>query len=129
MELFSVIGAALIAMLLAVTLRELRKEYAVILSLCCGALLLIWAVHAAVPVVAQLQNLLKAAQMNGQEGEILLKALGISFLTQLAADACRDAKEEAIATKVELCGRISIVVLSLPLFTRLISLAGELFSL
>jgi stage III sporulation protein AD len=104
MELFSVIGAALIAMLLAVTLRELRKEYAVILSLCCGALLLIWAVHAAVPVVAQLQNLLKAAQMNGQEGEILLKALGISFLTQLAADACRTQKKRRLPQRSSFAG-------------------------
>ena len=46
----------------------------------------------------------------------MFKTLGICFLAQFAADSCRDAGESALASKVELAGKISILVLSLPLF-------------
>ena len=43
-ELLALIGGALTAMLIAVALREVQREYAVLLSLCCAAALMIWAV-------------------------------------------------------------------------------------
>ena len=49
---------------------------------------------------------------------ILLKTLGVCFLTQLSADSCRDAGEGALAAKVELAGKLFIVILALPLFQQ-----------
>ncbi len=40
---------------------------------------------------------------------------GFCFLTQLGCDTCRDAGESAVAAKVELAGRVAVLVLSMPL--------------
>jgi stage III sporulation protein AD len=129
MEIFAVVGAAMMAMMLAVVLRELKKEYAVLLSVACCALLLLWAISALTPVLDRLLELARITQLDTEYGEILLKALGISICTQLAADACRDAGESAIGSKVELCGRACVVLLSLPMFQEVLSLAGSMFAL
>ncbi|MEG2204915.1 MAG: SpoIIIAC/SpoIIIAD family protein [Oscillospiraceae bacterium] len=125
----AVAGAAVIAAVLAVTLREVKKEYALLLSLACGILLLLWAANAIAPALDELRTLIDAARIDTKYGEILLKSLGVSFLTQFAADACKDAGEGAIAAKLELCGRVCIVALSLPMFQEILSLAGSMFSL
>ena len=39
-DIFVAVGAAMVAMLLAVTLREIKKEYAVLLSLLCAVALI-----------------------------------------------------------------------------------------
>ena len=41
----------------------------------------------------------------------------------------RDAGEQAIGAKVELAGKVTLVLVSLPLFERLLRVAGSLLSL
>ena len=57
---------------------------------------------------------------------LLLKALGVSVLTQLAADACRDSGETALSNKVELAGKVTILLLCLPLVKAMIQLSAGL---
>lgn len=128
-DIFVVVGAAVMAMLLAVTLREIKKEYAVLLSLACTVALMLWAVGAMSPVIEQIELLVESTEIDPQYGSILLKSLGIAICTQLACDACKDAGESAIGSKVEFCGRICLVALSLPLFAEVLSLAQRIFSI
>lgn len=127
-EFFAVAAAALMAMLLAVTLRDLKKEYALLLSLVCGILLLLWGVNALGPVVEQMSDLVALTQLDTEYASLLLKALGIAVCTQLACDACKDAGESAIGSKVEFCGKVCLLALSLPLFAELLRLATKIFS-
>ena len=54
-----------------------------------------------------------------EEIEIMIKALGIAATAQVTADICRTAGENALAGQVELIGKTEILLLSLPLATRL----------
>lgn len=128
-DIFVAVGAAMVAMLLAVTLREIKKEYAVLLSLLCAVALMLWAVGTMAPIIEQIEALVDSTELNPQYGEILLKSLGIAVCTQLACDVCKDAGETAIGTKVEFCGRVCLVALSLPLFSEILSLAQRIFSI
>ncbi len=127
-ELLALIGGALTAMLIAVALREVQREYAVLLSLCCAAALMIWAVGTIRPVVEQIGTLVESTGLDPQYSGILLKALGIALCTQLACDACKDAGESAIGDKIEFCGRAALAALSLPLFLEILSLAQKIFA-
>ena len=51
---------------------------------------------------------------------IIIKALGISIVTQFSSDMCKDAGETAIASKVELAGRVLIISLSIPIISTLL---------
>lgn len=90
-DIFVAVGAAMVAMLLAVTLREIKKEYAVLLSLLCAVALMLWAVGTMAPIIEQIEALVDSTELDPQYGEILLKSLGIAVCTQLACDACKDA--------------------------------------
>ena len=129
MQVTAVVGAAVIAASLAVLLKQIRGEYAIVVSIAAGCLLSIWAVDAAAPVVQQISDLVSSAELEIQNGEILIKSLGIAVLTQLGIDVCRDAGETAIASKVELCGRVAITLICLPLLGQVLAMAKELINL
>ncbi|ARP51263.1 stage III sporulation protein AD [Ruminococcaceae bacterium CPB6] len=126
MHLAGVIGAALTAAVFAALLRRTNSEYAVVLRTAAGVLIVLEILQAVLPALREISGLLSSAGVGGEYSGILLRALGVVFLTQFAADACRDAEETALASKVELAGRVGILVLALPLFARVASIASAL---
>ena len=53
--------------------------------------------------------------LDGEAWTILLKALGVAFITETAASMCRDRGEGTLAGWVELAGKLEILLLALPL--------------
>ena len=121
-------GAAIAAAVLAVVLRRYHAEYGLLISLGAGAVLLLVLLQALPQVLSQFQSLLQAAALPAETGSTLLKALGACWLAQFAADACRDAGEGALASKVELAGKTAVLLLILPLFAEVANLALDLAS-
>ena len=126
MELTTILSMLLIAAFLTVLLRRYRPELAMGVGIVAGAIALLAVLKTAAPAVSQLQALLDGAALPQAYTAILFKALGICLLPQLTADACRDAGESALAAKAELAGKLLLLVLSLPLFEKITSLALSL---
>lgn len=126
MDIVALSGIAILAAILAVMLKKYNPEYSILISLGAGALLLWMVLSKISPAINQIRELISAAGISSEYGAILLKTLGICFLTQLSADSCRDAGESALAAKVELAGKLFIVILALPLFQQIASTALSL---
>lgn len=128
MEIGTIIGIGVIGVSLAVLLKQYKPEYSLAISLIVGVLIFAAAAEGLTPVIDQLGVLLDSTQMPREYIEILIKSLGICFITQIACDTCKDAGQGAIATKLEIAGKLSILVLSLPLFQSLLTIVAELLS-
>lgn len=128
MMIVTIAGVTVVAAFLAIVLRQQRPEQAMAVSLAAGIGVLALVVSSALPVIATIRELLNGAALPGEYGAVLFKALGICLLTQVAADACRDAGENALAAKAELAGKILLLTLALPLFEQLARLAASLIS-
>ena len=126
MNIVGVAGIAVCAAAIAAMLRRYHQEYAVFVSIAAGVVILFSIFSSVSPAVHQISTLLSSAGLTSDYAVILFKTLGICFLAQFAADACRDAGESALASNVELAGKIAIVVLSLPLFEKIAQTAVKL---
>ena len=51
---------------------------------------------------------------------LLLKITGIAFLTEFAVSISKDSGETAIANKIDLGGKVLIIVISIPIITALL---------
>jgi stage III sporulation protein AD len=120
MNVTALIGLGLVAAVLSIILRQYKQEFGLYIPLIAGIIILTAVIFAMRPVLATVGNLMETTGMNNIYGQTLLKGLAVCYLTQLATDACKDAGETAIAGKLELSGKIAIVVLSLPLFNNLV---------
>ena len=57
---------------------------------------------------------------------ILLKALGIAYISAFTAELCKSAGEGMLASAAVLAGKGELILLSLPLISRLLEIAAEL---
>lgn len=126
MKWTALLMALAVAGFLALLLRRHQPEYALLIGLTAGALVLTVAITQAQPLFSTVNRLLEAAGLPGEYGARLFKALGICLLTQLSADACRDAGEAGLAGKAELVGKISLLLLALPLFESIAQTSASL---
>lgn len=127
-EFLPIAALSLAAMLAAVTLKDIRHEYAVVISIAAAVLLTVWGINRLIPIAETIERLMKLSNADSAHFETLLKALGISVCTQFAADCCHDAGESAIGSKVGFCGRVCLVALSLPLLEELLVIAEKILS-
>lgn len=69
-----------------------------------------------------LEAMLDEIEIPDEYIEIMLKALGISLVSRLAGECCKDCGENAVAAQVELVCRISLLVISLPLYKTVLKI-------
>ena len=126
MQWIQFIGIGLIGMILAVLFRQHKPEYAPLISLAAGLAVVFLLLGQLEPIFSQMEEILQQAGIGTEYIAVLLKSLGICYITQLAADTCRDAGESAIASKMELAGKITVLTLAVPYFTGMLQTVGEL---
>ena len=126
MQWIQFIGIGLIGMILAVLFRQHKPEYAPLISLAAGLAVVFLLLGQLEPIFSQMEEILRQARIGTEYITVLLKSLGICYITQLAADTCRDAGESAIASKMELAGKITVLTLAVPYFTGMLQTVGEL---
>lgn len=115
MEIFSIVGLALVATILSVILKGQRPEIAIQISIITGVIIFMLMIFRISAVVELLQNLAKKVSIDLIYLSTILKIVGIAYITTFGAEVCRDAGESAIASKVEFAGKILIMILAIPI--------------
>ena len=90
------------------------------MSLIAGALILGIILSKISGVVELLNNLANKTAINNQFLTLLIKITGIAFLTEFAVSICKDSGESAIASKVDLGGKVIIISMSIPIISALL---------
>ncbi len=114
-----VVGLGLLATVLLVVIREERSELGVILRVGVGAALLLLILPDVGQVVAAIVHVSELARIPARFLTLLLKVVGISYLTVFVAQLARDAGEAGTGLRVELAGKIAILMLAIPLIASI----------
>lgn len=120
MSVISICGICLLGTVGALVLREIRREYVPPLVVAVGVIVML----ACLPRLSDALGIAErlASYIDGEYAGILLRALGVAYLTSTAAELCKSSGEAAIAPYIETFGKLEIVALSLPVFSELFSL-------
>lgn len=120
MDIIKIIGIAFLALIIIVILRQYKPEFVIYVSILAGVLILLMSMNKLTGIITILQNISSKTAINGQFLGILLKITGIAFLTEFAVSVCKDAGETAIATKVDMGGKVIIIAISIPIISALL---------
>lgn len=116
MEWVRIGGIALTGLSALLILRAYKPEWAVFIRMAVTVVSLGLVASLAGTVMAYVTDLTASTgALDGEAWVILLKALGVAFLTETAASVCRDSGEAGLATWVETAGKLEILLLSFPL--------------
>ena len=119
MEIWQIVGLALIVTVICVVLKQIRPEIALQLSILAGASIFIVILSKIKVVVDLLQTLADQANISSYYLLIVLKIVGVAYLAEFGAQICRDAGEGALATKIELAAKVGVIVLAIPIIVAI----------
>jgi len=122
MDVIKIIGVGITALVIIITIRQYKPEFTVYVSLIAGIIILFMIMDKLAGVINLLTGLTSKASVNTEFISILLKITGISILTEFAVSVCKDSGETAIASKIDLGGKIIIITMSIPIITSLLEL-------
>lgn len=126
MEIISICLIGILAALISVMIKRYSPEYSVVISIIAGILILAIVFYRVKGIIDHIQKLLDSTNISLKYISVLFKSLGICFLTQFASDVCKDAGEIALSSKIEIAGKIAILIISLPLFEKITNIAIDL---
>lgn len=122
MNIIAVLAIGLVGASFAVFLKQYKPEFALIVTVLTAIFITISAIGCVVPVVSEIKGMLDNASISYSSLSILIKAVGICYVTQLTSDVCKDAGQASVASKIELVGRIALCVSAIPLYREVLSL-------
>jgi len=121
-EIFQIVGLGVVATILAIVIKAHRPEIAIQISLLTGIIILVVILGKISAVVDLLNSYAQKVNIDLIYFSTLLKIIGIAYIAEFGAEVCRDAGEGAIASKVELAGKVIIILLAVPIITSLLDL-------
>ena len=122
MSLISVVFAAVIVVLIALKLREMGSGYGILMSIGACVMVMYFVIGRFRQIAGYIDRLVSYVSVDITYIDIILKMIGIAYICQFATDICRDAGYQAVASQVEMAGKISLILLSMPVLMSVIDL-------
>ena len=107
-------------------LRQYRPEFAVAVSVIAACIMLIFGLSSASKVIEVIREIADRSGIDEQNITLMLKAVGVCYLTQTAKDICIDCSQSVLADRVDFIGKITIIVMSLPIMVQLLSIISQI---
>ncbi len=113
--MFKVAIIAVCGVILAGFLKNAGSHLYIALSLAVSLIILFYISAKLSDIITQIVYIQKYISFASEYLTILFRIIGITYITQFAADICRDNGNSAIAGQIELFCKVSIAAISMPL--------------
>ncbi|WP_342433927.1 stage III sporulation protein AD [Neobacillus sp. FSL H8-0543] len=120
MEIIKIVGVALVATFLALIIKEQKPNFAFLLIVFVGCVIFLFLIDKIYEIIHMLEKLAVNANVNLVYIETILKIIGIAYIAEFAAQITKDAGQGALASKIELAGKILILAMAIPILTVMI---------
>lgn len=120
-----VAALGIILVLTALAFKNGKSEFAVCIVLCGSILLFLLAVSKLEPMLLLMKELYEYVNIGDSYWKLLLKIVGIAYLSEFASGICKDAGYGAVAGQIALVGKLTILSLSMPVLLALFETVKE----
>lgn len=120
MDIIKIIGIGLVALILIIILKQYKPEFVIYVSLLAGALILVMTFSKVSGIIELINSLSSKVSVHQEFITLLIKITGIAILTEFAVSICKDTGETAIASKIDMGGKVIMVSMSVPIIAGLL---------
>ena len=128
-EILKIIGVAFVAAIASVLLRSTKPELSFAVTVTGVIVILLFVLDSMQETLAVFKNIGRLTGIDNGLIKMLLKIVGVGYLTEFGAGILNDFGSNAIADKVALGGKLIIITLSLPVLERLLYLMNDFLHL
>lgn len=110
-----------IAVLLALQFND-RKEYATYISIICIVIIALFILDKVKVITDVVEQFNKYTSIDIIYIKILLKMIGITYITEISNQICIDAGYEGIGKQIEIAGKFTILVIGMPILSNVMKM-------
>lgn len=125
-EFWKAIAATLLAVILSLAIGKTEKDLSLLLTMAVCTMVAVIAVTYLEPVLDLLWELHSMGQLQDDALTLLLKAVGIAMVSELASMICSDAGNSSMAKTLQLLASTAIAYLSIPIFQSVLILIRDI---
>ena len=112
----------ILTILIAMAMRQGKAEYSTFVSFT-GSILIAWiAVRLLEGITGSIERLEKLFSIDMEYIALLMKMIGVTYLSEFSSSICRDAGYSAVAGQIELVGKLTILTIGMPIVLALFEL-------
>ena len=119
--MIKIVAVALIGVFVSLFLKNINSNIGYVVAIFTGVLIVAFLYDDAKNIVYLLKNFENGYGVQGEHIKLLLKVLGISYITQFGISVAEECGEKLIAKKIELAGKIIVLSVSFPLLSKLLN--------
>ena len=121
-----IVGLGLIVTILTLIIKEQKPMFAFLLAAFTGIVDFLFLIGKISSVIQVLEDLAVKSNVNIVFLKTILKIIGVAYIAEFGAQIVRDAGQESIASKIELSGKVLIMVMAIPIITVIIETVVKL---
>lgn len=119
--MFTVGVLGIIIVILALQLKNIKSEYSVVIMIVGCVIIFFYSISRIIKVVEILKKIINDTGINDEQIIILLKIMGISYIAEFVSDIAKDSGYSALSNQIQIYGKITILVVSVPILESLIN--------
>src|SRR5690625_5197080 len=120
MEMVQIILFGIVASLLFIILKDVQPSFAFFIILITSIIILSIVINKVGVIIYLLKDLSTKASIQSVYLNTILKIIGIAYITELGANITKDAGLSSISSKIELAGKIFILILAIPIISAVV---------
>ena len=117
--MFTVGVLGIIIVILALQLKNIKSEYSVVIMIVGCVIIFFYSISGIIKVVEILKKIINDTGINDERIIILLKIMGISYIAEFVSDIAKDSGYSALSNQIQIYGKITILVVSVPILESL----------
>lgn len=111
--------------LIALPFKVIKGEYSLYIGLAGCVMIFLFVVGKLEQVIQMMEEISSMLPIEGEYIKLLIKMIGITYITEFSQDICRDAGFGAVANQIGIAGKITLLVLGLPVIRSLLSCISQ----
>lgn len=121
MEMIKIGAIGIAGVLLAVSFKSIKAEYAVYIGIATSMLVFFAALQGFSLFIKEMSAFWKMVDGESPFFRILLKVAGIAYICEFCSGICRDAGYSSVAGQISIFGKILVLLNGLPILLALVS--------
>ena len=126
MDVVRVVIAGLITVIASIIVRQIKPEIAMLINIAGCIIIIIFSIQLLQNVFGNFMGIFNKTGVSNSLFVPVLKIIGIGYLCEFGANLCIDGGCNSIADKILFCGKISILIIALPIINSVLDIVMEL---
>lgn len=128
MDILIICITGIVGSILALIVKQYKPEFAILITVVASVVILFIIADYIFEAVSVLSSLSEKTGIESEMMSSILKIIGVGYITEFSSNICEDSGNKSIGDKINLGGKIIILIVALPVLTAVIEVISGLIA-